>query len=142
MLTLSAKRKAYFCGMEFIRDSRFSRFLIRFLAFLIFNYSVDTPDPFSDNVREDLSYNDMESFTELLLEKVIGWENAVPETDDDDPDDKSGGFTKKISTPLLKKITIETPVFAFSETRVHHYNYRLPEHQAPLIDGLVDPPEA
>ena len=34
---------------------------------------------------EDLSFNDQESLIELIVEKVLGYEDAIPEYDDSDP---------------------------------------------------------
>ena len=42
------------------------------------------PDAQPDYVAEDLTINDQESFVELVLEKVLGIENAVAEHDETD----------------------------------------------------------
>ncbi len=58
-----------------------------FMALHVINLSLDAPDRytsvlFSSDQHEDLSLNEMESFGELLLEQVLGFDNAVPEHDD------------------------------------------------------------
>ena len=53
-------------------------------ALNILNLSVDAPDPQPYHIPEDLRYNDMESIVEIVLEQVLGIEDAVPEHDDDD----------------------------------------------------------
>jgi hypothetical protein len=51
---------------------------------------VDTPDPQPENVPEDLTYNDMESVVEIVLEQVLDINNAIAEKDDTDTDGESG----------------------------------------------------
>ena len=65
------------------------------LAFHIFNCSVDTPDAKPDYIPEDLSYNDIESVAELILEKVLNIENAIAEHDENDTEDGNSFDLKK-----------------------------------------------
>ncbi len=75
--------------MKFIREHISLRILWFVMALIILNCSVDTPDPQPQDVAEDLSYNDMESIAEIILEKVFNINDAIPEQDDDD----DGGAT-------------------------------------------------
>ncbi|APY12722.1 hypothetical protein BWZ22_00320 [Seonamhaeicola sp. S2-3] len=50
----------------------------------ILNISVDAPDVKPDYIPEDLGYNDMESVVEIVLEQILGFEDAIPEQEDDD----------------------------------------------------------
>ena len=81
--------------MKFIREHIIFRCLWFVLALHIFNCSVDTPDPQSDNVPEDLTYNDMESVVEIVLEQVLDINNAIAEKDDTDTDGDNGLNLKK-----------------------------------------------
>ena len=54
------------------------------LACHILNLSIDTPDTNSNYVPEDLTFNDLESITELVLEKCLGMKNALVEYDEHD----------------------------------------------------------
>jgi len=45
------------------------------------------PDAQPEYIAEDLSINDQESIVELVLEKVIGIENAIEEHDEPDEDE-------------------------------------------------------
>jgi len=49
------------------------------------------PDSMPDNIPEDLTINDQESFVELVLEKWIGIDNVIAEHDEAD-DDNIGNF--------------------------------------------------
>jgi hypothetical protein len=62
------------------------------MALHILNCSVDTPDAQPDYIPEDLSYNDMESVLEVLLENVFDIQDAIAEYDENDTDD--GGTIK------------------------------------------------
>jgi hypothetical protein len=64
------------------------------MAVHIFNCSVDTPDARPDYVPEDLTYNDMESVVEIVLENVLNFENAIAEHDEKDTD-HGGSFEIK-----------------------------------------------
>lgn len=70
--------------MKFLRNNIISRIFCFLLALHIFNVSVDMPDAQPDYVSEDLTFNDQESFVELVLEKVLGIDNAVAEHDEAD----------------------------------------------------------
>lgn len=57
------------------------------MALHIFNISVDTPDAQPDYIPEDLTFNDMESVVEIVLEKVFNIDNAIAEHDEPDESD-------------------------------------------------------
>jgi hypothetical protein len=65
------------------------------MAVHIFNCSVDTPDAQPDYVPEDLTYNDMESVVEIVLENVFNIKNAISEYDENDSDDGRSFEIKK-----------------------------------------------
>lgn len=71
-------------GMQRIRQHFLSRFFCGLVALTILNISVDAPDMQPQYVPEDLSYNEVESLVEFVLEDVLGMENAIPEQDDND----------------------------------------------------------
>jgi hypothetical protein len=56
---------------------------------------VDSPDSQLDNVSEDLSYNDMESVVEIVLEDVLDIKDAIAEHDENDTEDDSSLNLKK-----------------------------------------------
>lgn len=87
------------------------------MAFQFFNLSVDAPDTQSDCIPEDITFNDQESFVELIVEKVLGYENAIEEHDDADDDSPELEINKqfKLYTNLLPKIN-----FASSYIDLHH----------------------
>jgi phosphate uptake regulator len=68
------------------------------MAVHILNCSVDTPDAQPDSIAEDLSYNDIESISELVLEQILGFEDAIAEHDEHDTND---GYSFEIAKILL-----------------------------------------
>ena len=79
-----------------------------FLYFI--NISIDLPDQYPDYIKENLSYNDQESFIELISEKLLGYENAFIEYDDHDNEESSDKKNSKLNW-LAENIGI----FQFSE---------------------------
>jgi hypothetical protein len=78
------------------------------LALILLNNSADSPDPYHAG-PENLTYNDIESVVEFILESCLDYENAITEHDDADNDDKSGPV-KKIDYELAAfKIVHEKP---------------------------------
>lgn len=115
--------------------------LIFLLVFLIFNYSVDIPDYYGDQVSENLLYNDIESITEFVLEIVVGIENAVPEHDEDDPDENSG-FTKKIDIPYFYRLPVKEKVVVFSIGNISNFSIPFFFVENPYLNRQIKPPQA
>jgi hypothetical protein len=89
--------------MNWLRQNIYIRYFWFFMAVHILNCSVDAPDPQPDYIPEDLTYNDIESIVEWVLEDVLNIENAIPEHDEDDNEE---GFSLE-----MKKIVWFPPVF-------------------------------
>lgn len=66
------------------------------MALYIFNLSADAPDFYFESIPEDLTYNEQESFVEILVEKVLGFEDAIAEYDDND-DTQESALKKNVS---------------------------------------------
>ncbi|GAB3995849.1 hypothetical protein GCM10028807_37060 [Spirosoma daeguense] len=114
------------------------------MALHVINLSIDTPDRYGkvtlrNDGGEDLSVNDIESFSELLLEVGLGLVNAVPEHDE--PDDDSN-LTKLEQTylfanlfqllpPRLLSVFIEAEPIPFKLTRALTH----------VVDILSPPPQ-
>jgi hypothetical protein len=112
-----------------------------FFAFLIFNYSIDAPDPLGDSFKEDLSVNDIESITELILEQVFDLDNIVLEHDEDDPDEKSA-FAKKIDIQNTGRYIQYSEFEGFRNYIPHYHVYQECNPSFLLVEDLTDPPEA
>jgi hypothetical protein len=70
-------------------NSLWHRLFCLLMAFYVINVSIDAPDGYvSPNghgeYHEDLSINEIESFSELILEDIFGLHDAIPEHDEAD----------------------------------------------------------
>lgn len=79
-----------------LRNTVALRLLWFLLAIYFFNISIDFADPEPNYIVEDLSFNDQESIVEFVLEKVLGFEDAIQEYDDNDSEEKSVKKSVKI----------------------------------------------
>ena len=81
--------------MQAFRQHIVFRLFWLFMAVHIFNCSVDTPDAKPDYVPEDLTYNDMESVVEIVLENLLDIEDAIAEHDENDTEEGNSFNLKK-----------------------------------------------
>jgi hypothetical protein len=81
--------------MQAFRQHIVFRLFWLFMAVHIFNCSVDTPDAQPDYVPEDLTYNDMESVVEIVLENVLDIKDAIAEHDENDTEEGNSFNIKK-----------------------------------------------
>jgi len=91
-----------------IRNSLWSKFLWGLLGLYLLNISVDTADPHPEHIPEDLSINDQESIVEIVVEKVLGFEDAIEEYDDHDTEDHN----------KEKSLKIDLLVYLFPATKI------------------------
>ncbi|MEK6479063.1 hypothetical protein WJR50_16065 [Catalinimonas sp. 4WD22] len=75
--------------ITYIRHSVCFRYLWAAMALYLLNISVDATDPYPEHIAEDLSINDQESMVEIFIEKILGYENAIAEYDDQDTDEQT-----------------------------------------------------
>lgn len=78
--------------MDYFRKLYWTNHLWSLFALHLFNISVDAPDMQPVHIAEDLSINDPESIAEFVIEHIFGFEDAFPETDDDDSNSVSSGL--------------------------------------------------
>ncbi len=129
--------------MKYLRVKPFQRFFCIVLALVVFNLSIDPPDMLRNldadpEMEEDLSVNEIESISELLLEKGLDMENAVPETDDPDSDN----FVKKaeIFSSIEKCFVVQFNIH-FSEKSILFF-YQPSATVSIWTEILNPPPEA
>lgn len=128
--------------MQSIRQNILLKYLWIGLALFILNVSIDAPDAFGDEVAEDLSFNDIESISELILEDFLGIYNACPEHDENDLEDE-GGLCKKFDFKFNQNtpVTVDMKVDIIDEERTFIV-YRTSRQLSPFLKGLIKPPQA
>jgi len=93
---------------------------------------VDAPDANPDHIPEDLTYNDPESIVEIVVEGILGFENAIAEYDDPDTDEHHSrkiGKTKVDLTLAYVGHHVETPTL--------NRNKHNPLPTPPIASGYV-----
>ncbi|WP_051664203.1 hypothetical protein [Dyadobacter crusticola] len=124
--------------MNYLRKCWWTKLLVGFLALHILNLSVDSPDGQPYFVAEDLSINDQESFVELVVEKILGFDDAFAEFDD--PDSSNINVKLILSFPLLAQAFLFTPfIHYFQLVAGHHVTSR--SWQIPALSNLGPPPK-
>ncbi|AEV31791.1 hypothetical protein Oweho_0778 [Owenweeksia hongkongensis DSM 17368] len=73
-----------------IRNSVYLKVIWGFLGLFLLNISVDSVDLNPQHISEDLTINDQESIIEIIIEKLLGFENFVSEYDDVDSNETEG----------------------------------------------------
>jgi len=97
-----------------IREHIALRFIWALMAIHILNCSIDAPDSFSDEVTEDLTLNDIESISELVLENILGLDNLIKEHDEQD---NINGYSLELHKLLL---FFHTTYQYFSNNLIYH----------------------
>lgn len=99
------------------------------MGLYLLNISVDSADPYPDYVPEDLSINDQESIVEIVLEKILGYDNAIEENDDNDTEDHNKKTITKID--LIPRIAVDSSLTSVESTKL-----KVCYHQSYLTNGF------
>lgn len=103
------------------------------MGLYLLNISVDTADPNPEHIPEDLSLNDQESIVEIVVEKVLGFEDAIKEYDDHDTEDHN----KK------KNVKIDLLVHVIKANQINRCQFLdrkklFPDHESRLTKGFYE----
>lgn len=101
--------------MKWLRNSIFSKYLWQVLAIYFINLSVDAVNPDYTIFPENLRYNEQESLAELIVEKILGYENAIAEYEDHDTEERQSEKLPKISFNVLLKDQLDVSAFLQSQ---------------------------
>jgi hypothetical protein len=111
------------------------------MAMHIINCSVDAPDMQLNAIAESDSHNDMESIVEIVLEKVLEIENAIPEHDESDDEGKGTNEFKKdyklFAFLPLKNISSEK----MANPHLEHVSFSYCFEEQYISDDLTPPPK-
>lgn len=99
------------------------------MGLYLLNISVDTADLNPNHIPEDLSINDQESIIEIIVEKTLGYEDAIKEYDDNDTEDHNKNTNLKIELiaqwivgPSIKQSIIKTTKQRFPDYNTYLTN--------------------
>ena len=107
------------------------------MGLYLLNISVDTADPNPEYIPEDLSFNDQESIVEIIVEMVLGFEDAFKEYDDHDTEDHNKKKGEKIDL-----LVHETRANRTVNKQFIGRKGPFPDHEALLTNGFneIDSP--
>jgi len=123
-----------------IRNSVLTKILWALIGLHLLNISVDTADPNPEHIPEDLSINDQESIIEIVLEKVLGYEDAIKEYDDHDTEDHNKKTNVKIDLATHNIVDNALNQLFLQKTR-----HKFPDYKTYLTNGFqkldIPPPK-
>lgn len=124
--------------LKLLRHSIYTKILFGLMGLHFLNISVDAPDPFPEHIPEDLSFNDQESIVEIVIEKILGYENAIEEYDDHDKEDHTKKSNSKIDLIALHFNNSDHKPSFLEVTK-----QKFPEYNSRITNGfqkLITPP--
>lgn len=141
MLEFRHDKCTFVVDMKILRASKYFRFFWLALALHILNISIDAPDRYAESFPEDLTLNDIESISELVLENFLLIDNAIAEHDEHDNAD---GLSFEISKILL--FAQAFPCFKTTEMLFSEENVNLPLYENWMMnqfhpDQVAPPPK-
>lgn len=101
------------------------------MGLYLLNISVDTADPNHEHIPEDLTINDQESIIEIIVEHILGYEDAIKEYDDNDTEDHNKKTNIKIDI-IPHQIFHSNITQSFIETK----KQKFPDYNTFLINGF------
>jgi hypothetical protein len=130
--------------MKSLRQHSILKIVWMVIALHILNFSLDAPDATNSAVAENLSFNEIESFTEWFAEEVLNIEDAFSEADEQG--DEESGFIKKIVDIKFYQVVFEdetiTPSLINIKNNSTSVNYSKPFCATIYISIFSPPPEA
>lgn len=113
------------------------KFIAIFLALNFLNNCVDSVDPISHGMIEDLSYNDIESVTELIAEIIFVFDNASIELEDNDAGNDGANLKEEIEYHVQHKYH---PTKPHSIIEIEKCNTKIPDDYSQQYHPEVTPP--
>lgn len=127
--------------LNVIRHSKLTSFVWGFMAFYLLNISVDVTSFFDINEQKNKNFNEQESIVELVFEKALGFEDAIPENNSNDsehnPTMKKGFAMDKFVLPLYE---IKTRIIIFNPVQ-KSFHYSKNTFLKPSLEIHSPPPE-
>ena len=78
------------------------------MGLYLLNISIDAADPHPNHIPENLSINDQESIVDIVVEQLLGFENAFDEYDDNDSDDHNSESNAQLKVKFFVQSTSKT----------------------------------
>lgn len=114
------------------RNNVFIKILFGVLGIHLFNISIDIPLLTPINHSQELSFNNQDSIVEFLLEKVLGFENAIEEQESNETDDCKPKNNLNIELIAARGAFFKTKLLRLKETK-HKFHELIPQ----VTDGHI-----
>lgn len=109
------------------------------MILVLLNICVDSQDPIAFQFKENTAINDQESIIEIVVEKLLGYENAIAEYDDVDGDQSQQSTGKNVSVELC--ITHPSPFIISCYKKLNQdYFHQLKLNPHPGYLSISSPP--
>jgi hypothetical protein len=125
--------------MRFFRYHIVFRIICLVVIFQLLNLSIDAPDAQPDYLPENLVINDIESIVELVLEDLLGIDNAISEQDE--PDEESNSSLNKKIEFLHQKTYIQNSLLIRFKPRLICRIYKSNHYLFDFTKEIIQPPE-
>lgn len=125
--------------MQAVRNYRFLKGFWIFVAIYLLNCSVDVADEKPNQLSEDLTINDQESFIEIVLEIGLGMEDAIPEREDADGDQDTT-HKKKLNSDIHFFVENTGSRFGFLTAFANKYAIDPSDLISPVFFKVPSPP--
>ena len=122
-------------------DNKLVRYFWCVLGLYLLNISVDATDSLYAGKTEDLSINNQESIIEIVIEKALGYDNAIAEQDDNDNQQETAFKKFQTQDYILnpqKNISFSIRTNSFKKEK---HNYHFPVVSNPLLEIISPPPK-
>ncbi len=112
------------------------------MGLYMLNISVDVPNYFVNVPDTPISFNLQESIIEIIVEKVLGFENAIPETRDSDADSKSRVKSSFTVDSFVLALELNTNNHYIDFSKKSQFNYKHNQFSEPPSTVDAPPPES
>lgn len=125
--------------IKWIRDTVFIKVLWGFMSIYLFNISVDAPE--AENFIQESFFNEQESIVEIVVEQVLGYEEAIDEHDENKCEDQNQKKNSKLDIDIqyFSNSIFETN---FSPKKTANYNDFSEKISGGFYQLFTPPPQA
>ncbi len=110
-----------------------------FIALFILNCSADSPDAYAEYLPDSITLNDQDTILEIIIEKLMGFDDLIPENNTDNDTGYSGKKVFEINcfTIPLAVLTAQN----FYLYKKHNFFWKINGHVKPVFEIHSPPPE-
>lgn len=116
-----------------IGNSVFTKILWGLMGLYLLNISVDTSNPNSEHLTQDLTISEQESIIEIIVEQVLGYEDAITIKGYDDNETEDNNKKTNIKIDLISNCTAD---YIIKKSSVETKTSKFPDFNAYLTNSF------